>query len=283
LLIAISIAGLFFGEQAARHQLHEQIARTVGAPAAGALEKLLENAHRSGAGIIGTVLGVVVFLFGAAGVFGELQDSLNTIWEVKPKPGQGLRGIVRNRLFSFSVVLGTGFLLLVSLVASAVLSGLEGAVRDRLAGGEVLWRAVNFVVSFGLVALLFAMIYKLLPDADVNLRDVWVGAAITAPLFAPGKYLIGLNLAKGAIASSYGAAGSVIIVLVWVYYSSRILLFGAEFTRVYAPHTGSAIRPDEHSESVNLEDRTGQGMVSPDELKAAARARSHPGPGNGQQ
>lgn len=243
LLIAIGIAGVVFGEQAAQKELHKQIGNTVGAPVAGAIEDILGNVHRRGGGFLGTAIGVVILLFGASGVFSELQDALNTIWRVKPRPGSGIWGVIRDRLLSFLVVLGTGFFLLASLVLSAVLQGLESFAGEGSAGGGWLWWVVNVAVSFAVEAVLFALLYKLLPDTDVGWRDVWPGAVIAALLFAVGKYAISVYLVKGAVVSAFGAAGSVIVILTWVYYSSQILLFGAEFTRVHARHRGSDVQP----------------------------------------
>jgi membrane protein len=234
LLVAISIAGLFFGEVAARKELHHRIADTVGPPVAAAVEDILGKVHENGNSVRGGIIGLVLLLFGASGVFAELQDALNTIWKVKPKPGSGLWGEIRHRLISFTVVLGTGFLLLVLLAITTLVAGLQSALRQQMAGGDWLWWIVNFVVSFCVVAGLFAVIYKTLPDTRVRWRDVWLGAVLAGLLFALGKYLIGLYLAKGAVVSAFGAAGSVIVLLVWVYYSSQILLFGAEFCHVYA-------------------------------------------------
>ncbi len=244
LLIAVAVAGIVFGEQAARRELHEQLAQAVGPATASAVEDLLGNVHRSGRDVLGTVVGLVVLLFGASGVFVELQSDLDTIWKVKPRPGGGARGVVRGRLVSFLIVAGAGLLLLISVAVGTALSGLEQASG---AGGGGPWRAASLALSFGLETLLFMMIYKVLPDTSVGWRDVWVGALLTALLFNVGKYLIGLYLARGAVASAFGAAGSVIVVLVWVYYSSQIVLFGAEFTRVYARHAGSDIRPSENA------------------------------------
>ncbi len=276
LLVAIAIASIFFGEQAARNQLHEQLATTIGVSTAASVEEILGSFHRSGHGVLGTVIGLIIVLVGASGVVVELQSALNRIWRVKAKSGQGVRVLVRDRLVAFAVVLGTGVLLLVALVATAVISGLEHFVTQQVAGSDWLWRWVNLIVSFGLVALMFAMIYKVLPDAKVGWRDVWVGAAITAVLFTVGKYLIGLYLAKSAPGSAFGAAGSVIVVLVWVYYSSQILLFGAEFTRVYARHTGSDIQPAANAEPVTPEDRERHGLTGGDGNEVAARTRPQP-------
>jgi len=192
---------------------------------------------------------VITLLGGAAGVVAQLKSTLNTIWDVKPQPGPGgIKGIlvaVKNQLLSFAMVLGIGFVLLVSLVLSAVLAGITHFVGDRVP--TFLYELLNFLVSFGVITVLFAAIYKVLPDADIKWRDVWVGAAITSLLFTIGKVLIGLYLGHSGTASSYGAAGSLVVVLLWVYYSAQILFFGAEFTRVYSDQYGSNVvsRADE--------------------------------------
>jgi membrane protein len=252
LLIAIAIAGIFFGEQAAKSQLRDQISEAVGSSAAAAVEEILGSVHRGGTGLLGSLIGLVILLFGASGVFIELQDALNSIWKVKPKPGRsGVWAFIRDRLFSFLVVLGTGFLLLASLIVTAVLAGVENALRDQLTGIGWFWWSINLIVTFGLITLLFAMIYKVLPDTTVGWRDVWVGAVLAALFFSLGKYLIGLYVSRGGVASAFGAAGSVIVLLTWVYYSSQILLFGAEFTRVYSRYAGSDIRPSPHAMAVS--------------------------------
>ena len=239
LIVAVAVAGLLFGAEAARGELTRQFDALVGRDGSAAVQAILASANKKGSSIAGAVLGVVVLFFGASGVFVELQDSLNAIWEVKPKPGSGFFTMVRQRLLSFAMVLGVGFLLLVSLVVSAALSVAGGFFQSHLPGGGYLWSAVNFAVSLGVVTLLFALIFKLVPDAKIAWRDVWVGAAITSLLFALGKALIGLYLGRAAVGSAYGAAGSLVVLVVWVYYSSQILLLGAEFTRVYSDHHGS--------------------------------------------
>jgi membrane protein len=258
LLIAVAIAGTVFGEQAAKRELSQQIAGTVGTSAATAVEELLLDVHQKGGGVLGSVIGVVLLLFGASGVFIELQDDLNTIWKVKPKPGNGLWGVVRDRLFSFMVVLATGFLLLASVLASTMLRGFENVLREQMTGGDWIWTIVNQVSSFAIVAVLFAMIYKVLPDTNVSWRDVLLGAVIAALLFAVGKYLISLYLTRGAVASAFGAAASVIVVLTWVYYSSQILLFGAELTRVCACHSCTDTRQAGDAASRSAADRPRQ-------------------------
>lgn len=242
LVIVISIAGLAFGEEAARGEIVGQIGGLVGTQGAEAVQGILESARDPSSGIIATVIGVVVLLFGASGVFGELQAALNTIWEVKPRPGRGIKGLLKDRFLSFTMVVGVGFLLLVSLVIGAAIT----AVGSRLGFDEaaILWQAVLFVVSFAVSTLLFALIFKVVPDVRIAWRDVLPGAIATAALFTIGRYLIGLYLGRASVASSYGAAGSLVAVLVWVYYSAQILFLGAELTQAYAARKGVRITPD---------------------------------------
>jgi membrane protein len=248
LVIVISVAGLIFGEEAARQAIAEEIQLTVGGEVAGAIDKLVGNAATPQGYTIATVVGVVVLLFGASGVFVQLQDSLNTIWKVVPKPGRGVRGVVRDRFLSFAVVLGTGFLLLVSLVFSAGLSALtKHLAADALPGGVQFWQLTNELVSLVFITLLFALIYKILPDAKIAWRHVWTGAAVTAVLFTIGKSLIGFYLGQSGTVSAFGAAGSLVVILVWVYYSAQIILFGAEFTRVLSMKSGLRIVPAENA------------------------------------
>ncbi len=209
---------------------------------------MIANAGRHGSGgVIATIIGVVTILFGATGVFVQLQSALNRIWNVEPKPGAGIWSFVRTRLISFGMILGIGFLLLVSLVLSAAVSAVGTWATGLLPGSETLVNILTFAVSFVLTTLLFAMIYKVLPDVEIGWRDVWIGAGVTAFLFTVGKSLIGLYLAKSSVASTYGAAGSLVVLLLWVYYSSQILFLGAEFTQVYATRYGSRIRPSKHA------------------------------------
>jgi membrane protein len=246
LIIAVAITAVVFGGQAQSKIIHE-IEDTVGEGVAQAIQDITKGAGNRHTGIVATVLGVVTLLFGASGVFGQLQDSLNTIWRVTPPPGAtGVWQFIKDRFLSFTMVLGTGFLLLVSLVVTAAL---EAANKFLPAGSTVagvwIWQIVNNLISFLVITLLFAMIFKILPQVKLTWRDVWVGALVTAVLFTLGKYLIGLYLGHAGVASTYGAAGSLVIILIWVYYSSQILLFGAEFTRVYAQKYGSKKQPAE--------------------------------------
>ncbi|MGZ3388023.1 MAG: YhjD/YihY/BrkB family envelope integrity protein [Isosphaeraceae bacterium] len=260
LIIAIAIAALAFGEEAARGQLVGQMRGMVGPEGADAIQEMIKNARKPATGTVAALLGVVTLLFGASGVFGQLQDAINTIWEVQPKPGRGVLAMLKDRFLSFAMVLGTGFLLLVSLVLSAALAAffaLAGALAPGL--GAVL-QVANILVSFTVVAVLFALIFKLLPDAKIAWRDVWVGAVLTTVLFLVGKALIGLYLGRSGYGSAYGAAGSLVVLLVWIYYSAQILFFGAEFTQVYANRYGSRIEPAADAEPVTAEARAQQGI-----------------------
>ncbi len=251
LIIIISMIGLFFGQEAAQSYILEQIEGLVGEQSANAIKDMIERADQPFTGGIATVIAVGTLLLGATGLFGQLQDSLNTIWGIEPKEGRGIWGMVKDRFLSFVAVLGTGFLLLVSLVLSAGLAALGKWFAGWLPANEAILQVLNFVVSFGVITLLFAMMFKMLPDARIAWSDVWVGAAMTALLFTVGKFLIGLYLGKSDVGSAYGAAGSLVILLVWVYYSAQILLFGAEFTQVYANREGARIVPTAEAVPVN--------------------------------
>jgi membrane protein len=247
LILAVSVAGMFFGESAARGEITQQLRNMLGADAGSAIESILAHTKEPHANLIGTVVGLVVLFFGASGVFSELQDSLNAIWEVKPKPGAGVKNLIKARAFSFAMVLAVAFLLLVSFLLSAAINIVGKVVDEGLPGGVALWTGVNIVISFGIITLLFALIFKVVPDAKIRWRDVWYGAAFTALLFTIGKALIGLYLGHAGVGSPYGAAGSLVVLVVWVYYSAQILFLGAEFTQVYARSFGTNIEPDEHA------------------------------------
>ncbi|MEJ7733324.1 MAG: YhjD/YihY/BrkB family envelope integrity protein [Polyangiaceae bacterium] len=277
LVLAVSVSGLVFGEEAARGQIAGQLQAMVGPEAGETIQSILASAKTPSHGVIGTVLSGALLLFGASGVFGELQDSLNTIWEVQPKPGRGIMGLVRDRLFSFTMVLGVAFLLLVSLVLSAGLAALGGVFESALPGGEWVWTVVNIAVSLLVISALFALMYKVVPDAEIAYRDVIVGAVVTAVLFTVGKTLIGLYLGKAGVASPFGAAGSVVVIVVWVYYSANIFFLGAEFTQAYARRFGSRIVPTKNAIKVTEEERAQQGMVS-DERKEVLAKRGGAGP-----
>jgi membrane protein len=264
-VLAVAIAGLAFGEEAARGQISEQIGAVVGPQAGESIQSIAQNAQAPSAGVLSSIIGVIVLLFGASGVFGELQTSLNTIWEVEPKPGRGIVGVIKDRFFSFTMVIGVGFLLLVSLVLSAAIAGVGTFLESSLPGGEALWMVLNIAISLGIITLLFALVFKVIPDAKISWRDVWVGAFVTAVLFTIGKLLIGLYLGKSTLTSSYGAAGSLVALVVWVYYASQVVFLGAEFTQVYARRFGSHIEPSKNA--VRAEDAHHDEAHDPDESK----------------
>ena len=247
LLVAIAIAGLVFGPEAVRGEITGQIRGMVGEEGARTVQGMLEGASRRESGILATAIGVVTFILTSTGAFLELQTALNNIWRVKPKENVNLRSFLVDRLKGFALVVGVGFLLLVSLVVSAGLAALGKYIGGLLPGWVALLQVLNVLVSFGVITLLFAMVYKVLPDVRLQWRHVWVGAATTAGLFTLGKFLIGLYLGTTSTTSTYGAAGSVIVVLLWVYYASQIVLLGAEFTRVYTESTGELVATQQHA------------------------------------
>jgi membrane protein len=259
LILVIGLAGLFLGQETAQGQIVSEMQDLVGRRAAEAIQAAIDNARTEG-GLVATGLGVVTLLFGLWGVFGELQDALNTIWGVTPKPGRGVLGIIRQRFWSFAMVVGIGFLLLVSLAVSAALAALGKFFFWVLPTPAYLIETANAVFSWAVITLLFAMMFKLLPDVTIEWSHVWIGAGVTALLFTIGKSLIGLYLGRSTAASAYGAAGSLVIVLIWIYYSAQVLFFGAEFTKVYARRSGNWVVPDEKALPITDEARAHQGM-----------------------
>ncbi len=246
-VIVIAIVGIWFDKQVAQEQIIGEIRGLVGKDGATAISGMLEAASKPREGILASSLAVITLLFGATGVFIQLQDALNTIWEVKPKPGRGIMGFIRQRFLSLAMVFGIGFLLLTSLVLSAGLAAAGKWFSNAMPGGEGLWQVVNFVVSFAVITLVFTFMFKYLPDVKIAWRDVWLGGAITALLFTIGKFALGMYLGRSSVTSAYGAAGSLVILLLWVYYSAQILFFGAEFTQVYANRFGKKLEPSENA------------------------------------
>ena len=257
LLIAVGIAG-FFGQNMGESEIQKQMAPMVGAKVAEALAGLVKNASESSKGA--TIVGAVVLFIGASGVFGQLKDALNTIWEVKQKAGLGIKGFLKERLLSFGMVLVIGFLLLVSLVLSTALAGLNGWLEQTLGMPKFVSASLGFIVSLAVVTLLFGMIFRVLPDAKVEWRSVWIGAAVTALLFEIGKWGLSIWFGSGSATSTFGAAGSIPLLMLWVYYTSCILFFGAEFTQVYAAAMGHSIEPADNAECVTEEARAQQGL-----------------------
>ena len=260
LIITIAIAGAVFGDDAARGEIVRQIQGLVSKDGAEVIQTALENAQRPDTRNLASIISIGVLLFGASNVFAQIQDALNTIWEVQPKPGRSLVQTLRKRFLSFAMVGGVGFLLLVSLIVNTGLAAMVNYFSNLVPGVDWIWQIANFAISFGVITFLFAIIYKFMPDVKINWSDVWVGSAITSLLFVIGKSLLGLYLGNGSFGSAYGAAGSLVVVLAWINYAAQIIFFGAEFTQVYASKYGSRIVPDENAMRVPEVDRAKQGM-----------------------
>lgn len=257
LIVLIGAAGLALGEQEAREKAVSQVQTLVGEQGAEVTRTILQNASMPRGSIIAIVIGVVTLLVGATGVFVQLQSALDQIWDVEARPGLGIWGVIRTRLLSLLMLLLIGAVLLASLVVSAVLTTANTYLADRIPGLSTAWSAVNFVVSLLVTTLLFALIFKLLPDVQIRWKDVWIGALVTGFLFTIGKTLIGLYLGYSSVGSVYGAAGSLVALIVWVYYSSLIFFLGAEFTQVYARRYGTRIQPS--ANAIPAHDRRDRG------------------------
>ncbi len=251
LIITMAVAGTLFGEEAAQGRLDDQLRQGLGASGAFAIQDMVAHARKPGDNLLAGIVGVLMLLFGAGGVFGQLQDALNTIWGVKSKSGRGLLGLIKDRFLSFTMVLGTAFLLLISMVLTAALEAMSKRAETIVHLPAQVWAVIGVAVSFGVITLLFAAIFQILPDAQVKWRHVWVGAIFTAALFVAGKFAIGWYVGREATASAYDSAGALALVLLWVYYSAMILLFGAEFTQVWANRQGAAIQPDADAEFID--------------------------------
>jgi membrane protein len=277
LIIAIAVAGFVFGENAARGEVFAQLRGLIGDQGAAAIEATVKSASQTGSGTFAAIVGIVILLLGATSVFAELQSDLDRIWD-SPKPAKpGIWGMLRGRVLSFGMVLGIGFLLLVSLVLSAALAALGHLWRGALPGGDMFVQVINFIVGFLIITGLFALIYKVLPRCDIRWADVWIGATVTSLLFSIGKSLIGLYLGRSSVASSFGAAGSLVIVLLWVYYSAQIFLLGAEFTRTYSYRHGTrkdapkaATKGATEAEATGAADERREGVPRPKKATAGA-------------
>ncbi|MBE2218850.1 MAG: YihY/virulence factor BrkB family protein [Ignavibacteria bacterium] len=233
LIIVIAIAGFIFGEEAAKGQLFFELKNMIGSDGAQMMETIIKGASNTTTGIFATIFSVILLVFGSIGVFVELQESLNMVWGVEPKPGKGLKMFIRNRIISFSMVVATGFLLMVSLMINSAIALLNEFMAEMFPSLIPIAFILNNAASLIVITILFALIYKVLPDVLISWRYVWLGAGITSVLFSIGKYLIGLYLGSSSYASTYGAAASLVIIFLWIYYSGLILFFGAELTQVY--------------------------------------------------
>ncbi|KAF2334926.1 YihY/virulence factor BrkB family protein [Flavobacterium daemonense] len=254
LIIIITICGVFFGEEAVTGELYGQINGLVGNGAASQIQEAIKNVQLSGDNVFATVFGVVMLLIGASGVFAEIQSSINFIWGLRAKPDKGVKKFIQNRLMSFSMIVSVGFLMLVSLFISTTLDLLSTRLKVYFPESTVyLFYVINIIIVLASISTLFAIIFRTLPDGKIRWKDAFIGSGVTALLFMIGKFAIGLYLGNSTVASVYGAAGSVIIILVWVYYSAIILYFGAEFTKVYAKSYGGKIYPNEYSVKIAKE------------------------------
>lgn len=258
LVIIINVAGYFYDKKEVTSEITGQVEAMIGGDTASDVQAIVDRASETKGTVISSILGIATLLFGATGVFYQLQQILNKMWEVKPKPKQKILKLIRDRVFSFGLILAVGFLLLVSLVISAGLSAVSewvsGYISDSL---TVMFRIADFIVSLGVITLLFASIYKFLPDAKISWKDVWIGALMTSVLFIIAKFALGLYFGKSDPGSTYGAAGSVILIMLWVSYAGIILLFGAEFTQVYANRYGKKVQPTDTAVSTAGEDDNG--------------------------
>ncbi len=268
LVLLVTAVGWFFGTDSAQVQLIGQLQGMVGPQAAEVVEAVVTSADEPSVATFAGIASFLTLLWGASNLFVQLQDSLNTIWGVEEKPDEGFIATVKERFLSFGMILVIGFVMLVSLILSSVLAALGGPLRELIPGMDILWQVLDLVISFAVITLVFALIYKVLPDAEIAWRDVWMGAAATALLFSIGKWLIGIYLGYSSTSSAYGAAGSLLVFLIWVYYSAQIFLFGAEFTQVYASRFGRGIGrdEDEHPDEDEYPDEgvRRDGGVSPD-------------------
>ncbi len=247
LLIAVSLVGAFFAYGDVRMELVDQMRRLTGPEGAALTQTVIDHTKSQAASLWSLLLGGLLTLFGATTVFAQLQHALNVVWRVKAAPGNAIMSFIRQRLLSFAIVLVIGFLLMVSLLISAVLGSLHTYLDQRMAGAAIFWQLLDLAMSFGLSTVLIALMFRYLPDADIPWRDTWLGGFITAMLVTVGKHVIGQYLGQASIASSFGAAGSVVIFMVWVYYVALILLFGAEITQAVACQRGEIVAPSEHA------------------------------------
>ncbi|HZR20417.1 MAG TPA: YihY/virulence factor BrkB family protein [Verrucomicrobiae bacterium] len=275
LVLTVGLAGVVFGEDAVRREVVQQMRSYVGEKSASMISSMMSARHTGGS-IWATVLGAAALVIGATGAFGQLQDSLNTIWGVTPKPGKNIGAFIRDRFFSMAMVLGVGFVLLVSMALSAFVVAFAGYIGAKVALPAWLVPFLNDAMNFAVISLLFAMIFKVLPDVKIRWRDVGIGAVGTAFLFTVGKFLLGVYLAREATTSAYGAGSAFVVILLYIYYASVILYFGAEFTQVYARYRGARFEPSKYAVRITDFERAEQGMPRQEQIEAAARRRNHP-------
>jgi membrane protein len=277
LVIIVNLAGYFFGAEAVTNQISTQIGGLVGGDTAKDIQEMIANASQSKGKGLATVLSIATLLFGATGVFYQLQQILNKMWEVQPKPKQKIVKLIKDRFFSFGLILVIGFIMLVSLVLSAAVTSLSDWFSNNVSEGLViLFSVLDIILSVGIVTLLFAAIFKFLPDAKIKWKDVWVGAILTAVLFVVAKFLLGLYFGQSNPGSTYGAAGSIILIMLWVSYAGLILLFGAEFTKVYADTYGTKVEPAENAISTQGQNENGAIVNKKTEAATKSKRRETP-------
>jgi membrane protein len=251
LVLAVTTIGFIYGKNSAQVQLVGELRGMVGPQGAEVAKTVIESADQPDLAGVAGILSLFILIWGVSNVFVQLQDSLNTIWGVELKPYKDIKATIRERFLSFGMILVIGFLLLVSLILSTIISALSNTLDELLPGLSFLWQMTDFVVSFGITTLLFAVIYKVMPDVEFSWHDVWMGATVTALLFTIGKWLLGLYLGNQSLSSAYGAAGSLVVMLIWIYYSAQIFFFGAEFTQVYARRAGEGVVPEENAQPIS--------------------------------
>lgn len=273
LVLSVGVAGLVFGHERVHQEMERQLQSFVGSQSTRVIESMMSAQRQSGS-LLATIVGGVALVLGATGVFGQLQDSLNTIWGVTPMPGKSIHAFIRDRLFSMAMVLGIGFLLLVSMVLTALVNSFDIYLSNLIALPVWIVPAYDNVVSFVVISILFSLIFKVLPDVRIRWGDVWVGALGTALLFTVGKYLLGVYLSHETSASAYGTGSAFVVILLYVYYSSLILYFGAEFTKVHARRRGAHIRPSSYAVKMTDQERAVQGMPRQEHVEAVARQAS---------
>lgn len=263
LVVIISLCGIFLGREAIEGKVYEVLSGFVGSDTAAQLQQIIKNASISGKSTIAATIGVVTLLIGATTVFAEIQDSINSIWGLKPKPKRGWLKMIQNRFLSFSVIISLGFILLVSLAITGIIEAISGRLQAAYPDVTVIvFYCINLIISFSVITFIFAVIFRVLPDAQIRWKDVGIGAAVTAVLFMLGKFAISFYISKSNVGSTYGTAGSLVILLVWVYYSSIILYFGAEFTKAYAIAYGAPIHPNQYAVTMQqVEVETGNASI----------------------
>jgi membrane protein len=280
LVIIVNLAGYFFGAEAVTNQISTQIGGLVGGDTAKDIQEMVANASKSEGTVLSTILSVATLLFGATGVFYQLQQILNKMWEVKPKPKQKMLKLIKDRVFSFGLIIVIGFLMLVSLVLSAAVTSVSDWVNANITPAlAVVFSALDIILSIGVITLLFAAMFKFLPDAKIHWKDVWVGAFLTSVLFVIAKFLLGLYFGHSNPGSTYGAAGSIILIMLWVSYAGLIVLFGAEFTKVYADTYGEKVQPTEGAVSTEGQNYNGAIVNKKTEAATKAKRRDKPDPG----